>query len=109
VATRANSVSLIVKGPMKSARRAAQRHGLSTRECVDVAMASGKPSQRGDIQCYVPCSSSTNRKVVDWYTERNQTRQNRGYPAGTLLYHGSLCPTNLGRSRKRKSRRKKRR
>lgn len=105
MATRSGHVSLIVKGPIKAARRAAQRYGLSTRECVDLAMASGKPSQRGDIQCYVPCSSSTNRKVVDWYTERNQTRQDRGYPGGTLLYHGSLCPTkNLGRRKRRKKR-----
>lgn len=108
MATASKHISLIVKGPIKSARRAAQRHGLNARDCVDMSAASGRPSQRGDIQCYVPCTASANRKVVDWFSERNRTKPGRGYPAGTLLYHGSLCTTDLGRKKRRTRRRTRR-
>lgn len=94
---RKSHISLIVKGPLKSARRAAQRHGLSTASCHAVS---------GDVQCYAPCSTSAERKVAEWYTERSRVKAGRGHPPGTLLYYSGSCSTGgLGR-RKRHGRRK---
>jgi hypothetical protein len=90
-------ISLIAKGPLKSVRRAAQRHGIHLESCRVVS------SKFGDLQCYAPCSMKVNHKVVEWYTARAHAKTGRGYPPGTLLYHGAFCETkNLGkRARKR--------
>ena len=100
-------VSLIVKGPLKSARRAAQRHGVTVEACRVVGSGAALPKLAGDVQCYAKCTPSMNRKVVDWFSDRARTKAGRGHPPGTLLYHGNLCETNFGRkrSKRRRSRR----
>lgn len=75
-------ISLIVKGPKKSATRAAARHGLPTASCRTVG---------GDVQCYVPCSPTAERKVTHWYHARSQAKAGRGHPPGTLLYYSGSC------------------
>ena len=96
----AGHVSLVIKGPLKSAKRAAQRHNIRVESCRIVG------SKFGDVQCYAPCSASMNHKVVEWFTERPHIKAGRGHPPGTLLYHGSLCKVDFGRrSRKRRKRR----
>jgi len=100
-----NHISLIVKGPLKSARRAAQRHGVSPSSCRTVGSAAALPKLAADIQCYAPCTSSTNRKIVDWFSDRARAKPGRGHPPGTLLYHGAMCATDFGRRSKRKRKR----
>ena len=79
-------ISLIVKGPIKSARRAAARHGLPLESCRKVG--TGK---FGDVQCYAACRPNTNRQVVQWFSDRGETKAGRGFTPGTLLYHGAFC------------------
>jgi hypothetical protein len=95
----AGRVSLIVKGPLKSAKRAAQRHGVALESCRAVG------SRFGDLQCYAKCTTSANRNIVDWFSDRARAKAGRGHPPGTLLYHGSLCETDFGRKKTRKRRR----
>lgn len=95
---RKHHLSLIIKGPTKNAKRAAQRHGISTVSCRDVS---------GDVQCYAPCGGKAEHKTAEWFAERGRTKAGRGYPPGTLLYYSGSCPTGLGkRKRKRRARRK---
>jgi len=75
-------VSLIVKGPVKSARRAASRRGINTVSCRAVG---------GDVQCYAPCSMKVEAKVTKWYHERSRVKAGRGHPPGTLLYYAGSC------------------
>jgi hypothetical protein len=75
-------VSLIVKGPKKSATRAAARHGIPTASCRTVG---------GDVQCYAPCTPSTEAKVTKWYHTRSRVKAGRGHPPGTLLYYSGSC------------------
>lgn len=82
------TIALVIKGPVKSAKRAAARQGISTESCR--AVGSGK---FGDVQCYAPCTPSTNKKVVEWFSDRPRTKAGRGFPPGTLLYHGEFCST----------------
>jgi hypothetical protein len=94
VARNAGHISLIIKGPRKSATRAAQRHGLNLSSCRDVGSRAGA----GEAQCYTPCTPSTNKKIVEWFSERSRLKAARGFPPGTLLYHGAFCETkNLGK------------
>ncbi len=96
---RKSHISLIVKGPIKNARRAAQRHGLSTVSCREVGSFE-------DVQCYVPCSASIERKTAEWYSERSRTKAGRGHPPGTLLYYSGSCSTSGLSRRRRRTRRK---
>lgn len=100
-------ISLIVKGPLKSARRAAQRHGVTVESCRVVGSGAALPKLAGDVQCYAKCSVSMNRKVVDWFSDRARTKAGRGHPPGTLLYHGSLCEEDFGRRKKSRKRRRR--
>lgn len=91
-------ISLIAKGPIKNVRRAASRHGIATQSCRVVG--TGK---FGDVQCYASCSPSMNRKIVDWFSEKAGAKNGRGFPPGTLLYHGAMCAASgLGRRRTRR-------
>ncbi len=80
-----SAVSLIVKGPIKSAKRAANRHGVALESCRVVG------GKFGDVQCYARCHPKTNDGVVEWYTVRSRAKTGRGHPPGTLLYHGAFC------------------
>jgi len=93
-------LSLIVKGPIKSVKRAAARHGVTMESCRVVGT-----NKFGDVQCYARCHPKTNHGVVQWYTTRARSKPGRGYPPGTLLYHGAFCPkdlSGLGRKRRRR-------
>lgn len=79
---RKDHVSLIIKGPKKSATRAAARHGIPTTSCREVS---------GDVQCYAPCSSTVEKKVTRWYHTRSRVKAGRGHPPGTLLYYTGSC------------------
>jgi hypothetical protein len=81
------SMSLIVKGPVKSAKRAAARHGVSMESCRVV----GTGKKFGDVQCYARCHPKTNHNVAQWYGSRDHSKEGRGFPPGTLLYHGAFC------------------
>lgn len=75
-------VSLIIKGPTKSAKRAAARHGINVSSCRAVGR---------DVQCYAPCSMKVESKVTGWYHERSRVKAGRGHPPGTLLYYSGSC------------------
>jgi hypothetical protein len=94
------SISLIVKGPVKSAKRAGARHGVHMESCRVVG--TGK---FGDVQCYASCHPKTNHGVVEWMHARARSKQGRGFPPGTLLYHGAMCAKDLSGSRARKRKR----
>jgi hypothetical protein len=94
----AGHVSLIVKGPLKNAKRAAQRRGVHLESCRIVG------SKFGDVQCFAKCTTSANRNIVEWFSDRARTKAGRGYPPGTLLYHGSLCEMDFGRSKRKRRR-----
>lgn len=96
------SISLIVKGPVKSARRAAARHGVSMESCRVVG--TGK---FGDVQCYASCHPKTNDGVAQWFGSRARTKAGRGFPPGTLLYHGAFCGKDLSGPRGRRRRKRK--
>lgn len=106
---RKDHVSLIIKGPKKSATRAAARRGINTVSCRAVS---------DDVQCYAPCSAAVERKVTAWYHERSRVKAGRGHPPGTLLYYAGSCvrkdyklhdPRKTGRLNARRRRRKTRR
>lgn len=88
---RSQHLSLIVKGPVRNARRAAHRHGVVVKDCRSVS---------GDVQCYVKCSAAAQNATGRWYAERNRSKAGRGFPPGTLLYYSGSCAANLGRRRK---------
>jgi hypothetical protein len=93
------SISLIVKGPIKSAKRAGARHGVHMESCRIVG--AGK---FGDVQCYASCHPKTNHGIIEWMHDRARAKQGRGFPPGTLLY-GAMCSKDLsGVSRPRKRR-----
>lgn len=79
--------ALLIKGPLKAARRAMAREGLSSRSCRRI-----ENSPSSDVQCYVPCASGTTAKIDGWFAARSRTKAGRGHPPGTLLYHGT-CKT----------------
>lgn len=81
------SISLIVKGPVKSAKRAGARHGVHLESCRVV----GTGAKFGDVQCYAACKPKTNHGVAQWYGSRDHSKEGRGFPPGTLLYHGAFC------------------
>ena len=100
------SISLIVKGPIKSAKRAGARHGVHLETCRVVG--TGKWDKHvpaslvaGDVQCYAACKPTTNAGVAQWYGSRARTKAGRGHPPGTLLYHGSFCAKGLSGKRGR--------
>lgn len=96
-----STIALIVKGPIKSAKRAAARHGVSMESCRIVG--SGK---FGDVQCYARCRPKTNHGIAEWMHDRARAKTGRGFPPGTLLYHGTFCSKDLsGLGRKRKAKR----
>ena len=97
-----STISLIVKGPVKSARREASRHGVTMESCRVVG--TGK---FGDVQCYARCHPKTNHGVTRWYGSRARSKAGRGFPPGTLLYHGAFCSKDLSGSRQAKRKRRK--
>jgi hypothetical protein len=99
--TQRGSIALIVKGPIKSARRAGARHGVHMESCRVVG--SGK---FGDIQCYASCHPKTNHGVAEWYGARTHSKAGRGFSPGTLLYHGAFCAKDLSGPRSMRKRRK---
>lgn len=102
-------VTLHIKGPKKSATRAAAREGIPTSSCRAIG---------SDVQCYAPCSPTIEKKVTRWYHARSRVKAGRGHPPGTLLYYSASCVRKdykTGDPRKtrsmsgRRSRRRKRR
>jgi hypothetical protein len=89
------SISLIVKGPIKSAKRAGARHGVHLESCATTG--SGKS---GDVQCYAPCHPGTDTAVNKWFIADHSlsSRGKRAKP-GALLYHGRFCGTDSVSSR----------
>lgn len=93
--SRRSYLSLLIKGPIKNAKRAAQRRELSVTDCITV---SGR-----DVRCYTPCSAGAERKVGAWFAERGQVKKGRGYPPGTLLHFSGSCPVSgFGRRKRRR-------
>ncbi len=93
------SLIVRVKGPRKTAQRAAARRGIH---------ATCKASSYGEVNCNVPCGQLT--KAMRWYGEKTSSlKQGRGYAPGEVLYfsHGS-CPTGSLRGASRRKRRKRR-
>lgn len=88
--------SIIVRGPKKSAKRAAARHGVPTASCYE---------QGKDVQCYVPCTPSTSDRLDRWYGKgpKNRSTTRTWAAPGTLLYVGRCpAPSLSGTRRKRK-------
>jgi hypothetical protein len=104
------SISLIVKGPIKSAKRAGARHGVHMESCrvVSTGNAEYDLARRylkfGDVQCYAPCKPKTNDGVAQWYGSNARSKEGRGFPPGTLLYHGAMCSKDLSGAKPRKRR-----
>lgn len=93
-------MQLVIKGPMKSAKRAAHRRGINLRSCKIGMAHPTSPT----IICDAACTPSTNRAVVNWYSERPHLKKGRGYPPGTLTFHGAFCSGGLRGSRRRQRR-----
>jgi hypothetical protein len=98
------TIRLIAKGPIKSVKRAAARHGVPVK-CRNYGGQINPPyrGQRNEVACDAPCTSST--KVHHWYGERSSTKRGRGHTPGTLLYFtAQQCTTFGGAGRRRRKR-----
>ncbi len=84
-------VTLSVKGPPKSARRAGSRHGVSVRACKE---------HRHGSYCEAPCRDLKN--IVRWYGERASLKSGRGSPPGSLTFYSAHRCGLGGRRRKRR-------
>jgi hypothetical protein len=95
MAKRREHVSLIIKGPKKSAKRAASRYGVPMASCV---------SHGQDVQCFVACTPSTRDRLDKWFTSgrRNRSTTRTWNPPGTLLYVGGSCLSALDGARPRR-------
>lgn len=90
-------IFLSVKGPVKSAQRAASRHGLNA-QCRE------GNRKFGTVQCKASCVAYG--KVVRWYGDREKSKKGRGFPPGALLYYTSDgCGTGLSGAKRKKRRR----
>ena len=80
-----SSIRVVVKGPKKTATRAATRRGIPVRNCS---------SQKNGTYCDVPCRHDV--AVAHWYSEA-------GRSPGTLLFYSPNCGSSVdpGRSRAR--------
>jgi hypothetical protein len=77
------SVNLIIKGPAKSAKRAAARYGVPLR--VDRRKLRGS----SDIIAFAPCSAE--RSIMTWFKQGETKRAGRGYAPGSLLHYNAFC------------------
>lgn len=96
-------ISLILKGPKKSAQRAGARRGVHLSSCT---------THGRDVQCYAPCSPGVDARVDRWFVDDHKPLR-RGRPAkpGTLLYTGPFCgsaqnSSTLSGARRRRKRRR---
>jgi hypothetical protein len=89
-------IRLSIHGPLKSAKRAAARHGVKLKGCKTHRTQTGS-----HVYCDAPCGQ--NRQVVAWMTEKAHAKRGRGFPPGTLTYHTQLC--GLGGASKKRGRR----
>ena len=91
---------LRIKGPTKSAKRAAARHDVPVFNC--------HAGTHDEVSCHAPCKPGVTNRVIHWFTERSPSpKQGRGYSPGTLLFHSGACPRGmggLGRTRRRRRR-----
>lgn len=93
-------IKLHIKGPVKTAKRAAARHGIPATKCRVL------PSSLGGLKnvlCEAPCSAGTN--VRRWYGEHARVKAGRGLPPGTLTFFHEACGSGLGGARRKKRRR----
>lgn len=93
-------IRLVVKGPKKSAQRAAARRKLPVR------CKKGDTGQPGSVICDAPCSVNR-RALYTWYGEKAATRVGRGFPPGTLLYFTENCNMVVSQVAGARHRRKK--
>jgi len=74
-----------VKGPKKSAQRAAARRGIAARKCRELSPTRRVASGAGkETVCEAPCSNLN--KVMGWYSEKWLVKKGRGHVPGTLLH-----------------------
>lgn len=93
------AVTLVIKGPVKSAKRAAARHGVPVKKCR-------RGSTGTDVICEAPCKAEL--KAGRWFGEKATKRAGRGFSPGTLLFMQGRCPNGkLGGAKKRRRRRKR--
>ena len=95
-------IRLIVKGPLKTAKRAAARHGVPVRCHTEESRRRVK-----DTVCDAPCNSYS--KLVDWYAETPSGRKLKlrafaKHPDGSLLFFNPKDCAMLGGSRRRRRR-----
>ena len=97
-------IYLFVKGSPKSAKRAANRHGVQARSC-ELVQSRGPRNQ--ESKCHAACSRDQVNAVVRWYgSPDSSVKPGRGYAPGALLfYNANACEGLSGRKRKRKRRR----
>ncbi len=74
-------IRLSIKGPLKSAKRAASRNRVSVRNCHKL--------KSGRVVCDVPCRQEV--AVARWFGKKGTIRPGRGYPPGTLVFYSSTC------------------
>jgi hypothetical protein len=98
---RREHVSLIIKGPKKSAQREGARYGVPMASCV----THGK-----DVQCFTACTPSTRDRLDEWFRAsrggRNRSTQRTWSSPGSLLYVGGSCLSALGSARTYRKRRR---
>lgn len=97
MAKRREHVSLIIKGPKKSAQRAGARYGIPMASCV---------SHGKDVQCFTACTPSTRDRLDKWFraSRPNRSTQRTWSSPGALLYVGGSCLSALDGTRSRKRR-----
>ena len=79
-----NRIRLVVKGPPKTAQRAASRHGVPAHCWTEQSSRRTK-----DSYCNAPCGSYS--KLVNWHADmatgrKLRMRQFMRHPDGTLLF-----------------------
>lgn len=74
-------ITVAVKGPRKSAKRAAARHGVSITKCMPV---SGR-----QVVCQAPCSARL--RLIAWLSAHGHMKKGRGSTPGTLLHYNANC------------------
>lgn len=95
-------IRLSIKGPKKSATRAASRRGLTLKNCSTLH------PKFGSLLCDVPCTKDV--EVFRWFAEKGHMKTGRGATPGTLLFFSTKsCKRKSSLSGSKAKRRRKRR
>ncbi len=97
------NLKIAIKGPLKTAKRAAARHGISARGCYYSPQRPLHEPRAHMVICDAPCHKYGN--VMQWYTEKDSRKKGRGLVPGSLLFfNAQVCDRGLAGARRRRRR-----